>query len=185
MRTLDAVLFCPLDEDLPGLLPFGSLRYFDAAARNLVGVRSVADDVADATAAWPVRAFELWGRTARMSGSEQHIASCAVAVLDHVVPELTVSRPATAPDLLVSSADERFTETVLDGEVAEYVRSMPLGGQVAFADRFLLVSELPGAPTGLRSLAERCMLLLDAVPIGAFAGRPPADSIDPLRTASR
>lgn len=184
VRTLEQVHFCPRDDTLPSRLPFRTLRYFDASARNLVGVHNLPAEQADPkqpATRWPVRAFELWGRTARLSTTDQQVANCAVAVLDNVVPELVVSRPMReASELLVSGADESFTTSVLHASMTELLRELPPGGQVAIEDRFVLCSELPGSPTGLRSLAERCLSFVDTIPPVALEGWPEAVQADPL-----
>ncbi len=184
VRTFEQVHFFPRDDTLPGRLPFRTLRYFNASARNLVGVNTVPAEQAEPKplpTRWPVRAFELWGRTARLSATDQQVANCAVAVLDRVVPELVVSRPLReASELLVSGADESFTTLVMHDSMTELLRQLPPGGQVAIEDRFVLVSELPGSPTGLRSLAERCLLLVDNITPVALEGWPEAVRTDPL-----
>lgn len=192
VTTLQQVQFCPFDGELPGRLPFRSIRYFGATARNLVGLHASDGSVTS----WPVRSFELWGRTARMSGSDRHIANCAVAALDYVVPELTVSRPAIAAsvpdrsgerlglmgvsDLLVSGADETFTSAVLRGGVTRELSQLSSGAQISFEGRFVLLSELPGSPRGLRSLAEDCLTFLSVLPANAFESCVGVEGSDPL-----
>ncbi len=196
------VAFRPEDRDLIGRLPFASLRYFDAVARNVTGVHLAAtEDVTGADLAttaevtgahlattanvstrWPVRAFELWGRTARMSSSERHIASCAVISLDYVIPSLVLARSSASCELTVSGADERFTDTVLQQPFTGQLDQLAAGEQLLFAERFVTLAVGPEASGGLRALAERCWSFVEAIPAGTLLAMPRcADlQLDPL-----
>ncbi len=185
------VAFRPEDRDLIGRLPFASLRYFDAVARNVTGVHLARTaevtgahlaTTANVSTRWPVRAFELWGRTARMSSSERHIASCAVISLDYVIPSLVLARSSASCELTVSGADERFTDTVLQQPFTGQLDQLAAGEQLLFAERFVTLAVGPEASGGLRALAERCWSFVEAIPAGTLLAMPRcADlQLDPL-----
>lgn len=178
------VIFNPVDEALVSNLPFAALGYFDAIARNVTGLSTPHRA--------PVRAFELWGRTAKSSTNSVHIANCAVVVLAHSVPSIVVRRPlaiataestaetASVSDLTISSNDEQFAFDLLKAPLTRLLQEMPRGASFAVQGCFAML-QVPGDHAGgLRALAERCETFVEAIPELAMTRFPLAISIDPL-----